>query len=223
MADEQTPRNRRERRAAAKEKGEPFEPLTAANLPMAQPDWSRPKGKTLYDLAAEREELLRKGQPFDKKYDDGLVRDEEGNVLESEPPIGPVGDAFVFTLTLGMLHFTLDVLVYNQYRQTIEWREIVTRTATMLPVLFVVTYVLRSKMLARWPLLKQLVCFLIGAVAGCYLIYIGNTFGYYAVMKQSPPIGTLWVLAVIEMGLPFAVASLSVNGAFLWWHGYKVF
>ncbi|GAB7339242.1 hypothetical protein MBLNU457_5897t1 [Dothideomycetes sp. NU457] len=219
MADERAPQNRRKRRAAAKEKGEPFEPLTAANIPMAQPDWSRPKGKTLYDLAAEREELLRKGQPFDKEYD----VDEEGNVLDSEPPIGPVGDAFIFTLTLGMLHFTLDVLVYNQYRQTIEWKEIITRTATMLPVLFVVTFVLRSKTLARWPLLKQMVCFQIGAVAGSYLICIGNTFGYYAVMKQSPPVGTLWVLAVIEMRLPFAVASVTVNGAFLWWYGYKVF
>lgn len=87
----------------------------------------------------------------------------------------------------------------------------------------IVTYIFRSKMMAQWPLLKQMVCFCTGAVAGSYLIYIGNTFGYYAVMKRSPPVGTLWVWAVIEMGLPFAVASLSVNGAFLWWYGYKVF
>jgi len=190
---------------------------------MRQPDRSGPKGKTLFELAEERQALLNKGRPFDDKHADGQVRDEDGNVLDDSAPIGPVGDAIFFTLTLAMLHFTLDVLVYHQYAQAVEWPPIFKRTLTMLPVLFVVTYSVRSELLARVPLLRQLVCLITGVSAGCYMIHIGNTYNYFAVMKQAPPIGTLWVWSVIEMGLPYALACVSVNAGYLWWKGYTMF
>lgn len=63
--------------------------------------------------------------------------------------------------------------------------------------------------------------FFTGAVsAGCYLIFITNKHGYYAVMKQSPPLGCLWIWSVVELDLVPAVGSLLWCVVFLKWGGY---
>lgn len=59
-------------------------------------------------------------------------------------------------------------------------------------------------------------------VSGSYLIYITNEYGYLAIMKQAPPLGCLWLWAVVELELLWAVLSLAVAGAFMWSHGYTV-
>lgn len=70
--------------------------------------------------------------------------------------------------------------------------------------------------------LRQTIFFLTSTCAGCYLIYVTNTFGYMAVMKQAPPLGCLWVWSVIELELPWAVLSLTAAGFFLWVRGYDI-
>lgn len=179
------------------------------------------------DLYEEKKALLEKGQPFDKVHEDGLVRDEGGNILEAGlgdgDPIGPVGNAIFWSISLAMIHFTLDVLVFNQYRQEIEWWSIFQRTFTILPALFLLLFTMGSETASRFPLAKQMFFFAVGVAAGCYVIYAANKYDYYAVMKQAPPLGTLWIWSVIEMNLPFAAVSLVVNFAFLWYKGYSTF
>jgi hypothetical protein len=68
--------------------------------------------------------------------------------------------------------------------------------------------------------LHQFLFFVASVTAGCYLIYISNTFGYYAVMKQAPPIGCLWIWSVIELDLVAAAASLLCCIGFLKLGGY---
>lgn len=233
MADDPaTPRNRKERRAAARDSGQPIKPpTTEPKIKMAQPDRSGPKGKTLLDLAAERQSLLQHGQPFDPKHQDGAVRDEGGNILDAglrgpddadAEPIGPLGQSVFWTLALGMLHFTLDVLVYQQYAQAIVWRAIVQRTCTALPILFLLIFLLRGETAARFPRARQGFYLAVAAAAGCYTIHVANRYEYFAVMKQAPPLGTLWIWSVIEMKLGLAVVSVGVNLAFLWWMGYTM-
>lgn len=221
MSNTDAPRNRKEKRAAARENNKPGQPFPRQEIPLAQPDRSGPKGKTLFELAEERQELLAQGQPFDKKHDDGQARDEQGSLLDS--PVGPVGDAVLLTLTLSMLHFTLDVLVYSQYRQDIEWRPICVRTATMVPLLFTVIYMLRSDMALRFPVARQVFYLGIAIAAGCYMIFAGNTYDYYAVMKRAPPLGTLWIWSVIEMRLPYALLSVVIDLGYMWFNGFSVF
>lgn len=71
--------------------------------------------------------------------------------------------------------------------------------------------------------LWQGVFFVMSAVSGCYLIHISNTFGYLAVMKQAPPVGCLWIWAVVELELTWAVTSLAAAGGFLWQRGYSIY
>ena len=227
--DTSGPRNRKERRAAAKESGKHPSTSTlhaASHIPLSQPDRSVPRGKTLFDIAAERQELLSKGQPFDPKHGDGLVRDETGRVLvqpADDAPIGPLGEAFFLTTSLGMVHFTLDVLTFHQYAQDMEWDSIVKRSVTIYPVLFLAIYILHSKTLAAFVVLRQLFYLVLAIAAGCYMIYAGNTYDYFAVMKRAPPLGTLWIWSVVEMKLPYAAASVVVDLAYLFWNGYTMF
>ncbi|EMC98184.1 hypothetical protein BAUCODRAFT_23002 [Baudoinia panamericana UAMH 10762] len=227
MADN-APRNRRERRAAARETGKPVAaPTSAPKLKLAQPDRSKPKDKTLLDLYEEKKSLLEQGQPFDLKHEDGLIRDEGGNILEAglgeSEPIGPVGDAVFWSVSLSMLHFTLDVLVYNQYRQEIEWTPIFKRTLTILPVLFLLILMLRSETARKFPTVRQTFFLVASIVAGCYTIHVTNRYDYYAVMKQTPALGTLWIWSFIEMNLPFAGASVLADLAYMWYKGYTMY
>lgn len=236
--DQNTPRNRKERRQAAKDNGKHPSTSTlhaSSQIPMAQPDRSGPKGKTLLDIAEERtrsnalNSMMNSGQPFSPTLGDGLARDENGRVLlpardeDQDPPIGQVGESFFLCTSLTMVHFTLDVLVYHQYAQEIVWSEIVRRTFIIYPILFLAIYLLHSETAAKLQLLRQLFCLSVAVASGCYMIYAGNTFDYFAVMKRAPPLGTLWIWSVIEMKLPYAVASIVVDLAFMFYNGYTVF
>ncbi|KAK3066469.1 hypothetical protein LTR53_017177 [Teratosphaeriaceae sp. CCFEE 6253] len=191
------------------------------------PDRSKPKTKTLLDLYEDKKALLDQGQPFDPKHTDGLIRDEGGNILDAGlgggEPIGPLGQACFWAMTLGMLHFTFDVLVYNQYRQETEWPPIFKRTATILPVLFMMVYLLRSEMASRFRMARQVFYFAASVAAGCYTIHVANQEGYFYVMKRTPPLGTLWIWSVIEMDVAFAAASVAAELLYLWWMGYTIF
>jgi hypothetical protein len=196
-------------------------------LKLAQPDRSKPKEKTLLDIYEEKKELLSQGQPFDAKYQDGLPRGESGNILDvglgESDPIGPVGDAVFWTVCLCMVHFTLDVLVYNQFAQDVDWSAIWSRTGTMLPIMFLVVYMLRSDLARRLGIFRQLFFLVVGVATGCYMIHAGNRYQYFAVMKQAPPLGTLWIYSVLEMDLLFAAGSLLLNVGFLLWGDYSFF
>ncbi|KAG9669169.1 hypothetical protein KCU99_g7238, partial [Aureobasidium melanogenum] len=239
MADEdKQPRNRKERRAAAKESGKHPSTATinaAGNIPMAQPDRSGPKGKTLLDIADERtaalQGMMASGQPFEKSLGDGLARDENGRVLlpakdnndGDDSVMGPGGEAFFLSTSLAMVHFTLDVLVFNQYAQEINWPAIIQRTIVAYPILFLIVYMMKLEMANRFQTLRQLFCLAVAISSGCYMIYAGNTYDYFAVMKQAPPLGTLWIWSVIEMKLGYALMSIVVDVGFLLWNGYTVF
>ncbi|QDS77327.1 hypothetical protein FKW77_004893 [Venturia effusa] len=134
------PRNRAERRKAAKDA--PFLHEPVSGIPLAQPDRSGPKSKTLFELAAERQAELeasgfyndegkRKGGPNGETNAQFLSSDED------DEPIGPLGESLVYTISLAAVHFTLDVLVFNQYRQEIVWSEILRKTLRMIPGLYI--------------------------------------------------------------------------------------
>ncbi len=72
------------------------------------------------------------------------------------------------------------------------------------------------------PLAHEFFFFVCAVVAGCYMIFISNTYDYYAVMKQAPPIGCLWIWSVVELSFPWAMGSLLACGAYLKYFGYSV-
>ncbi|KMU89168.1 hypothetical protein CIHG_07101 [Coccidioides immitis H538.4] len=62
-----------------------------------------------------------------------------------------------------------------------------------------------------FPLTTRNIIFCILAIiSGMRLIAMANEGSYYAVMKNTPPIGTIWVWCVFELSLGFAVLGLLI-------------
>lgn len=72
----------------------------------------------------------------------------------------------------------------------------------------------------RW--LVQVGLLILSVACGCYIVDSVNRAGYYAVMKKTPPLGTLWVWAVVEMDVWLDVLSCAIVGIFTWWGEYNV-
>lgn len=206
-----------------------------SKIKLKQPDKSGPDPtqKTLLDLAEER----------------GLLKDQDNaeNTKGEEPLVGRLAEAILWSASLTMLHFMLDVLVAHQYAIAIIWPKLITRTfqafpsllmfpsnknnANNIPVILLLFYSLHphaepSAILPTLPksiqhILHQVLFFVSSIAAGSYLIYITNTFGYYAIMKQSPPLGCLWIWSVIELDLAWACASLLACVGYLKYGGYN--
>ncbi|KAI1206573.1 uncharacterized protein F4807DRAFT_463519 [Annulohypoxylon truncatum] len=198
----------------------------AADIKLAHPDRSGPSEETLVKLAEDRNLFKQAEQHKGKQLDE----------IDDEEPLSPraerIMDAILWSVSLSMLHFTLDVLVQHQYAVSIEWPRIVIRTMQACAVFTLLIYVLHPhqafpRFCPGLPLryqdpLRQTIFFVASICSGCYLIHISNKYSYLAVMKQSPPLGCIWVWSVIELNLPLAVLSLAVAGGFFVQGGYTM-
>ncbi|KAL0931410.1 uncharacterized protein CTRU02_214145 [Colletotrichum truncatum] len=215
------------------------------NIPLAQPDRSGPSEATLLQLAKERGLFDQADKdPRNKHLPKGAVRidkphvedsdgeDEDGDEALLSPLMDRIMDSLLWTISLAILHGTLDVLVQNQYAIAIEWPTVITRTVVAFLVLFFLFYNLHehrsSPNLVPWlPLrfqhpIRQVLFFVMSLSAGCYLIYITNKYSYLNTLKQAPTLGCLWVWAVLELDLAMATASLAMVAAFLVQGGYSI-
>ncbi|KAK8076658.1 hypothetical protein PG994_003930 [Apiospora phragmitis] len=228
--------SRKERKATEK---------SPAGIELAHPDKSGPTEKTLLDWATERklfdEADTRQRALGNKKGGAGApagaaepfyVGKRGGS--EAAPPAAAVLtttadrvlEAILCSVSLCTLHFTLDVLVQQQYAVNLEWHTIITRTLRAFLVFTPLFYTLHPhpSSLILVPAvprryqepIRQALFFAASVAAGCHLIQITNTYGYLAVMKRSPPLGCLWVWSVIELNLLPATASVGIALAYLW-------
>ncbi|KUI63027.1 hypothetical protein VP1G_10164 [Cytospora mali] len=215
----------------------------AKDIKLRQPDRSGPTEKTLLQLAEERElfkqadvkqrqnrhhqqEIQKPGG--DAQHGQGDDEDEEG----LSPTAERIMETLLYSVSLAMLHFTLDVLVQRQYGETVEWYNIVERATQAFMVFAALVYALHPHSavttvvpglpLGYQPAARQTIFLAISLVAGCYLIYITNEYSYLAVLKQAPPVGALWVWSVIELNLGLAVLTLAGSGLFFWQGGYTI-
>ncbi|KIE01596.1 deacetylase-like protein, partial [Metarhizium majus ARSEF 297] len=189
-----------------------------AHVKLRQPDRSGPTEKTLLDFAHEQN-LFQQVQQREKemakerrKQSIADADDDDGEVPTLSPGAERALEAALWTATIAMLHFTFDVLVQHQYGQEISWAHVCTRTGRAwlgLPTRY------------QRPL-RQSIFFIMGVASGCYLIYISNTYGYLATMKQAPPLGCLWLWAVVELDLVWGCLSLLLAAVFLKQGGYEI-
>ncbi|KAI1267447.1 hypothetical protein F5Y18DRAFT_338122 [Xylariaceae sp. FL1019] len=204
----------------------------SAGIKLAQPDRSAPSEKTLLDIAQEHKLFEQAdAHPANQRKTRQTTEDDPDDEKLS-PTAERILDSLLWSVSLGMLHFTFDVLVYNQYAESYSFVDVAIRAWKAFSVFFVLFYVLHSHpsspillpgLLLRFQHpLRQAVFLVASTVCGCYLIHITSSYGYIAVMKQSPPIACLWVWSVIELNLSLAVASLAVIGAFFWQGDYSL-
>jgi hypothetical protein len=208
--------------------------------------------KTLFEIAAERQAQLNPKAPkFNSNINpENVVQveiGEDGKVVPN-PALKSLGgdveersetpwlDAILLTTSLTAIHFTLEVLTVHQYAQELRFPPIFAHAIfTAWPTLMVVVSLFHGLLLPiskesfsksvqqRITALRQLIYVAIANLAGCYLTYLTNDKGYYAVMKNAPAIGTIWVWAILELGPFGALAGVIGPGLYAWWHGYGIF
>ncbi|KAF4627823.1 hypothetical protein G7Y89_g10328 [Cudoniella acicularis] len=91
-------------------------------LKLKQPDRSGPDPSeaTLLDFAQQRGLL-------------DIPQKGDGTGEEEEPIPGRLAEAILWSVSLTMLHFTLDVFVSHQYAVKVDWEKIVYRAFQAFP------------------------------------------------------------------------------------------
>ncbi|KAI8667247.1 hypothetical protein LRP88_01002 [Fusarium phalaenopsidis] len=194
---------------------------SAKDIKYAHPDRSAPSEQTLLNFAKQRDLFAEA---------DRRQRQVDNNEPVLPPRAERILETLLWTVSMAMLHFTFDVLVQRQYGIEVLWIQIVQRTLVAWLVFIGLFYVLHPHYSAPtfvpfvprdWQEpLRQLIFFTVSISAGCYIIYITNEYGYLAVLKQAPPVGCLWLWAVIELDLLWAFTSLLIAVGYGWTHGY---
>lgn len=226
----------------------------AKNIKLKQPDRSGPTDKTLFDIADERnlfkQALAKERQNKRQNGEEDEDEDDEGEGLP--PGAERILETLLYSVSLAMLHLTLDVLVQQQFALEMEWFKIIQRALEALmgmpflnspsgfladqlflfTVFTALVYALHPHAAATTVVpglpqrfqnhARQAIFLAMGTAAGCYLIHITNRYSYIAVLKQAPPLGCLWVWSIIELNLGLAVVSLAASGFFFWQGGYTV-
>ncbi|KAB8296750.1 hypothetical protein EYC80_002167 [Monilinia laxa] len=188
---------------------------------LKQPDRSGPDPsmETLLQIAEKRN--LSEAQRQRQAELDG----ENAEIL-----IGRLGESLLWTISLVALHFTLDVLVTHQYAEEIVWINIIWRTVQASPVIWLIFYAFHphpepSHLFPRLPAkaqpyIHEIFFSAASIIAGCYLIHITNEFGSFAIMKQAPTVGCIWIWSVIELNILWAVPSVALCAIYLKVKGY---
>ena len=215
--------NRRERRAQARVKAE-----TKNDFSLHQPPRDAPTHKTLLDIASERQLLNTTTQSSPpsitttKINPDGTLAATEV-VSDALDVATPYLDVALYTVTLTTLHFTLTVLVHHQYATTPPALTSILYTSTVTSPTPALLLVLVSILHPRSSyLLTQILFAFLSIAAGAWLVHASNEDPYMAVMKKAPPLGTLWVWAIVELRWEWAVGCLSVVAGWGWWKGYHM-
>lgn len=101
----------------------------AKNIKLKQPDRSGPTDKTLFDIADERnlfKQALDKERQ-NKRQNGGEDEDEDDEGEGLPPGAERILETLLYSVSLAMLHLTLDVLVQQQYALEMEWFKVIQR------------------------------------------------------------------------------------------------
>lgn len=216
--------NRRERRAQAR-----ANPATNIDVPLHQPSRAAPTHRTLFDIASERQLLNTTSRSVPSSITNTKIN-PNGTLSSADSASDPLDatmpylDVFLYTATLTMLHFTLTVLVHHQYATTPPSLTSILYTSTIAsptPVLLLILVSLLHPWSSHLP--TQILFAFLSMAAGAWLVHASNEDLYMAVMKKAPPLGTLWVWAIVEMRWEWAVGCLGAVAGWGWWRGYSIF
>ena len=219
--------NRRERRAQARNKA-----ANVDDVPLDQPNRDAPGNKTLLDIAAERQLIDRSPSPSHSKpavtttkiLPDGSLSALDSLEESSEVLATPYLDIALYTTTLILLNFTLTVLVHHQYateRPSLRALFYESTVASPTPALLLILVAMLHPRTSH--IATQLLFAGLSLVAGIWLVHASNEDAYLAVMSKAPPLGTLWIWAVIEMKWEWAAACLGLVAGWGWWKGYSIY
>ena len=238
---------RRDRRAANQSSKASSTLDSASDIPLSHPDTSAPRpAKTLFQLAEERRSQLQpSSQPFSSPNASNTVNvkiSEDGSTTRLDTIIledSPWFDTLLYSITYTGLHFTLAVLCMHQYLDEMDYWKLGSESVFMaFPALVMVVGLFHGAMVPKGLRnaygkaeektkvvvygSRQMALLVVANVSGVYLIHLCNDRGYYAVMKNAPSVGVLWVWSVVEMGIVGAVLGVVGPVGVARWMGWSL-
>ncbi|CDS01964.1 uncharacterized protein SPSC_03036 [Sporisorium scitamineum] len=139
-----------------------------------------------------------------------LMQEQQATEMSSQ--VESILDLVIWTMPFGFMYTLLDVLVRQQYGETVGVSDEAVRLIRALPVLaFFIHFTLTSQ---RQALIQSLL-FIICSACGCALIYIVNKSPYDVVVQRVAPLGTLWIFSVVRLDLMPACISLAITAVFV--------
>lgn len=184
--------------------------MQAEDIPLARPTQNTPRGKTLIEIAKERQLL--------QNPDTALpITDNAGDAAK----VNVYLDVLLYSLSLTLLHFTLTFLVHHQYAtdRPLLWPLFLSSTVLSPAPWLILLLVAVLHPRVGHPAL-QLSFAVFSVVAGGWLVQACNEDPYMAVMMKAPPLGTLWVWSTVELNWEISVCCLVLTGAWASWKGY---
>ncbi|KAH7105713.1 hypothetical protein BKA62DRAFT_690646 [Auriculariales sp. MPI-PUGE-AT-0066] len=163
--------------------------------------------------------------PDDEKWrlinDSGILKNipRADQVPKNDEDSTPALDATLLTTPFIFLYLLMDILIHQQYGQVPSFLEESGRMITAIPVLGFFIYQTNQYKATKWV---QALLFILGAVCGSRLVYILNKSSWLVVIRQSPPLATVWVYTIVQLRLGLAVVSLAAVYGFLWWKNLKL-
>ena len=155
-----------------------------------------------------------------QKWYEQFDREERQKAARKEPTLI---HALIFTIGLCALFASLEILLYQQYGLSIyplsyknneQVQSLVHRTAGVFVPFWIIAYIVHK---LRYSKIVQAFLFIATAFIGYRMLHIFKIkMPNYGDMQQTPGLGTLWVYAVCQMDLPYAIVSSILLLAYFW-------
>ncbi|KAF9820980.1 hypothetical protein IEO21_00957 [Rhodonia placenta] len=130
---------------------------------------------------------------------------------EQTPFADEVFNAMLLIIPMSFLLLLMEILVHWQYGRRPTYEALLDRMLPGVPILSLwIFYTTRYK---RHRTL-QFIFFLISLAVGPRLVWLINRASWRVVMKQCPPLATLWVYTILQLDL--GPASLSLVIVAIW-------
>ncbi|KAK6909697.1 hypothetical protein L486_00656 [Kwoniella mangroviensis CBS 10435] len=202
----------RQRKNKSKSKTNKEDPSLAIPLRKPSSSSSSANTKPLIDVDLPENSSIYTLNPGETISPDHL----SNNTTEEQEQQEEDGDDEIFNTLILVVPFTflyllLDILVHLQYNHRPDKSDLMKGCIVALPT---------NRHASHWITNS----FLISAslISGCRLIYLVNTASWSVVTAEAPPMGTLWILTIVQLPLSRAVLALGLVGGWIWWKGMKL-
>ncbi|THV08643.1 hypothetical protein K435DRAFT_959180 [Dendrothele bispora CBS 962.96] len=150
--------------------------------------------------------------------DDAKKATQKADLQEPVPLAEEILDAALYIIPLSFLLLLLEILIHNQYGQTLTLQKGLDRMVSGVPILSVFIFYTKRHKNHR---VVQALLFIIANLAGTRMVWLLARGSWKVNMRQIPPLGTLWVYAVVQLHLVLAVLNLAAVFAYVRWKGLQ--
>ncbi|OCH93590.1 hypothetical protein OBBRIDRAFT_724594 [Obba rivulosa] len=147
-------------------------------------------------------------------------RPPEESAEERDLELGEeIFNASLLIIPMSFLLLLMEILVHYQYGRKPTYQALAERMFSGVPIISIfVFYTNRYKSYRQ----MQAVLFVLSIVVGARFIWMINHANWRVVMKQCPPLATLWIYSILQLDLGPATLGLLFVGIFTWVTGLKL-